>query len=275
MLKAAEYESRGSTMTFCEEDMPYYRRRIMLEINSRRLLDGSSAEVPDGAFEDALTMEEPDEQPEELAKQPEQLAQQLQEAESHEQEKENAKVSRQVVMQAELEEELDNALQWGRTEQVEFLLGILDPYAPPINWEKELQELIERMAKEEPEYTVHDEKGDGSCYFYAEQRALQHLGFATKTNDRNFGKAALAEKSKTLEEVRKRAGDKLDDGSTLAQAIALTQPAPHGGLVDTDDDTAVQAALEKCVYAFTSPLPSPLHRQPSPLCTSLLWQVLT
>tara|TARA_B110001452_G_scaffold26841_1_gene21048 strand:- start:917 stop:1876 length:960 start_codon:yes stop_codon:yes gene_type:complete len=262
MLKAAEYESRGSTMTFCEEDMPYYRRRIMLEINSRRLLDGSSAEVPDGAFEDALAMEEPDEseQSEQLGKQSdEQLAQQLQEAEKGEQEKEDAEVSRQVAMQVELEQELEDALRWGRTDQVQFLLEILDASAQPITWVKELQELTERMAREAPENEVHDETGDGSCYFYAEQRALQHLGFAPKTSaERNFETAALAEKRKTLEEVRKRAGDKLDGETTLAQEIALTQPKPGGGgFVDITDAAAVQAALQKCVFAFTTALPPP------------------
>lgn len=189
-MQGMEARSCKMLYSFSQSDMPRLRRRMVLEIHHSKLFARSSVQV------DVLEMG------------------------SKVVEVDPTQLRTDALCAAQLQAEEDGladvltgvpAVWWWRILQGEEL-----------GWQRELNELIVRLATDMPEHYVRDVKGDGACYFRAELLTLIEMGRQSLTESKDeWEQAVLKARSDTVEFMREHRYKDVGTGFTLNSSMAL------------------------------------------------------
>ena len=190
MVQGMEARSCGTTCNFSQPDMPRIRRRMVLEIHHSRLFARSTVQV------DVLEMDD------EVV------------------EVDAAQLRTDALYAAQLQAEEDGnadvltgtpAAWWWRIMQ-----------GKELGWQRELDELIARLAKDMPEHYVRDVEGDGACYFRAELLKLIEMGWQSLADSKDeWETAVLKARSDTVEFMKEHRYRDVGTGHTLNSSMAL------------------------------------------------------
>jgi len=190
MMQGMEARSCGTTCNFSQSDMPRIRRRMVLEIHHSRLFARSTVQVDVLDMEDEVVEVDP------------------------------AQLRTDALYAAQLQAKEDGltdvltgvpAAWWWRIMQ-----------GNKLGWQRELDELIARLAKDMPEHYVRDVEGDGACYFRAELLKLIEMGRQSLAESKDERETAvLKARSDTVEFMKEHRYRDVGTGHTLNSSMAL------------------------------------------------------
>ena len=189
-MQGMEARSCGTTCNFSQSDMPRIRRRMVLEIHHSRLFARSTVQVDVLDMEDEVVEVDP------------------------------AQLRTDALYAAQLQAKEDGltdvltgvpAVWWWRTLQ-----------GKELGWQRELDELKARLAKDMPEHYVRDVEGDGACYFRAELLKLIEMGRQSLAESKDERETAvLKARSDTVEFMKEHRYRDVGTGHTLNSSMAL------------------------------------------------------
>ncbi len=189
-MQGMEARSCGTTCNFSQSDMPRIRRRMVLEIHHSRLFARSTVQVDVLDMEDEVVEVDP------------------------------AQLRTDALYAAQLQAKEDGltdvltgvpAAWWWRIMQ-----------GNKLGWQRELDELIARLAKDMPEHYVRDVEGDGACYFRAELLKLIEMGRQSLAESKDERETAvLKARSDTVEFMKEHRYRDVGTGHTLNSSMAL------------------------------------------------------
>lgn len=206
MVQGMEARSCETTCNFSQPDMPRIRRRMVLEIHHSKLFARSTVQVHVLEMDDEVV------------------------------EVDAAQLRTDALHAAQLQAEENGntdvltgvpAVWWWRTLQ-----------GKELGWQRELDELKARLAKDMPEHYVRDVEGDGACYFRAELLKLIEMSRQSLTESKDeWETAVLKARSDTVDFMREHRYRAVDaTGYTLnsSMALAMLPDCPAAGSFNED-----------------------------------------